>query len=128
MEHLSNCEHQSGDDPDKCFTTSAATTVVRKTTNISLNPISNKVESRLSDSSDGMKIHSSLFENSNQILTNRHALEEHQRRASMRQSIQKNPLNFSPFQINSSGQQTLFTSSDIEAMTMKQFRMGSLGC
>jgi len=33
-----------------------------------------------------------------------------------------------PFHNTYSGQQILLTSGDIEAMTMKQFRIGSLGC
>ncbi|CAF3649466.1 unnamed protein product, partial [Rotaria sp. Silwood2] len=53
------------------------------------------------------------------------------------------PFSFQPFNNNSNnnnnnnnnksynnynGQQLLLTSGDIEAMTMRQFRMGSLGC
>jgi hypothetical protein len=44
----------------------------------------------------------------------------------MKQASTKNSLD--PFHTNYSGQQILLTSGDIEAMTMKQFRIGSIGC
>jgi hypothetical protein len=44
----------------------------------------------------------------------------------MKQASTKNSPD--PFHTNYSGQQILLTSGDIEAMTMKQFRIGSIGC
>ncbi len=113
LEHLSTFGLHPGDESDKYVGSSAATTVVRKT----INP---KIEHRSSNSSDGTFTRHS-FEHNHQILTNKHIIEPPT--SSIRQTSLVNPFN-----TNYSGQQILLTSGDIEAMTMKQFRMGSLGC
>ncbi len=114
MERLSTFGHYPGDESDKYVGSSAATTVVRKTTNTKIDP-------RTSISSDGTLTR----EHNHQILANRHAIEP---RTSIRQTSLVNPLNSMNFNSSYSGQQLLLTSGDIEAMTMRQFRMGSLGC
>jgi hypothetical protein len=114
LERLSTFGHRPGDEPGKYVNASAATTVVRKT-------ICSKPEGRSSVSSD-VTLRKPSFDQNHQVLTNKHAIEQNQRKTSSRQSI-VNPFNHS----NYSGQQLLLTSGDIEAMTMKQFRMGSLG-
>lgn len=118
LEHLPSSINHPGDESDKSVSSSAATTVLRKSTTNS------------SDGTSRSPQHAWETTTINPILTNRHALEQHQRRTSMRQTINHtNPMqHFSPFQSSYSGQQVLLTSGDIEAMTMKQFRMGSLGC
>jgi len=113
LEHLSTFGLHPGDESDKYVGSSAATTVVRKT----INP---KIEHRSSNSSDGTFTRHS-FEHNHQILTNKHTIEP------LTSSIRQTSL-VNPFNTNYSGQQILLTSGDIEAMTMKQFRMGSLGC
>ncbi|UJR34994.1 hypothetical protein I4U23_027770 [Adineta vaga] len=118
LEHLSTFGNQLSDESDKHVSSSVATTVVRKTVNT-------KPEHRLSNSSDGtFRRHS--IEPNHQILTNRHAIDRH----SSRPTSIGNALNFSSFNNNNNynGQHVLITSGDIEAMTMKQFQMGSLGC
>ncbi|CAF1415487.1 unnamed protein product [Adineta steineri] len=117
LERLNSVGH-GGSESDE-YAGSAATTVVRKT----LPP--RKSLQRLSSASD-KESRSNSVEQNHKILTNKHALEQQQHRASMRQSI-ANP-NSNPFQTNYTGQQVLLTSGDIEAMTMKQFRIGTLGC
>jgi hypothetical protein len=116
LERLSTFGHYPGDESDKYVGASAATTVVRKVTYP-------KVEHRLSNSSDGAFGRHSLEQN-HQILTNKHTNEP---RTTIRQTSPINPFNNTNFNNNYSGQQLLLTSGDIEAMTMKQFRMGSLG-
>jgi hypothetical protein len=117
LERLSAFGHRPGDEAGSKFVgSSAATTVVRKT-------ISSKGEPRSSISSDATRTHS--FEQNHQVLTNKHA-EQNQRKTSLRQSI-TNPFSNSNYNNSYTGQQLLLTSGDIEAMTMKQFRMGSLG-
>jgi hypothetical protein len=108
LERLSIFGNHHSDECEKYPGSSAATTVVRKTTN-------SKNEHRSSISSTGTITRHSYGYN-NQILTNKHAIEP-------RSSSIINPFNST----NYSGQQLLLTSGDIEAMTMKQFRMGSLG-
>jgi len=120
MEHLSTFGNQLGDESDKYVSSSAATTVVRKTT-------TSKSEHRTSNASIGtLRRHSN--EPNHQILTNKHAFEQRQSGASIRQTSMINPLSYAHFNNNHSGQHVLLTSGDIEAMTMKQFQMGSLGC
>lgn len=102
MERLSTFGHYSADESDDYVGSSAATTVVRK-----------KTDRRSSNTSI-----SKHFPDNDQILTNKHI---HQR-----QRI--NPLNYINLNQTYTGQQVLLTSGDIEAMTMRQFRMGSLGC
>ncbi|CAF1388982.1 unnamed protein product [Adineta ricciae] len=116
LEHLSTFANQSNDEPNKHVSSSAATTVLRRTTNV-------KVDRRLSNSSDGtFRRHS--VEGNHQILTNRHAIDGNYRATSI-----SNPFNSTnSFHNNYNGQRVLITSGDIEAMTMKQFQMGSLGC
>ena len=108
MERLSTFGHYSNDESDNYVGSSAATTVVRKTVN-------NKSDRRSSCSSIGVS------SKHDQILTNKHI---HQRR----QPTLINPLNYINLNQTYTGQQVLLTSGDIEAMTMRQFRMGSLGC
>ena len=112
-----------GDEPDKYVGSSAATTVVRKTTHPTTP--TGKNAQRSSNSSEGPS-RSAPVEQNHKVLTNRHALEQFQHRASMKQSSQKS--NPQSFQNNYTGQQLLLTSGDIESMTMKQFRIGSIGC
>ncbi|UJR10810.1 hypothetical protein I4U23_014997 [Adineta vaga] len=118
MERLNSFGHHAGDESDD-YVGSAATTVVRKTIP------SGKNLQRLSVASDETN-RSNPLDKTHKILTNKHALEEHQHRASMRQSAGNKHSNAA--QSNYTGQQILLTSGDIEAMTMKQFRIGSLGC
>jgi len=113
LERLSIFGNHHTDECDKYPGSSAATTVVRKT-------INSKNEHRSSISSTGTITRHS-YEYNNQILTNKHAIEP--RSSSIRPSSLINPFNTT----NYSGQQLLLTSGDIEGMTMKQFRMGSLG-
>jgi hypothetical protein len=117
LERLSTFGHFPGDESDKYVGASAATTVVRKTTNA-------KNDLRQSISSDGTLTRHSLDHN-HQILANKHAIEP---RTTIRQTSLINPFNYTNFNNSYSGQQLLLTSGDIEAMTMRQFRMGSLGC
>jgi hypothetical protein len=123
LDHLNSLGHHPGDELDKCVGSSAATTVVRKT----IHPIipMGKPLQRSSNSSEGTS-RSNPIEQNHKVLANRHALEQLQHRASMRQSASKTEQN--PFHNTYTGQQLLLTSGDIEAMTLKQFRMGSLGC
>ena len=113
MERLSTFGHHSGDESDDYVGSSAATTVVRKTTG------NNKGDRRTSNASLGTFPRQSM-ENDHKYL--------HQRQRSVRQPSLINPLNFINFNTTYTGQQLLLTSGDIEAMTMRQFRMGSLGC
>ena len=110
LERLSTFGNHLSDECDKYPGSSAATTVVRKI-------INSKNEHRSSISSIGT-ITKHSYEHNNQILTNKHAIEPRSSSSIM------NPFNSTT---NYSGQQLLLTSGDIEAMTMKQFRMGSLG-
>ena len=111
MERLSTFGHYSGDDSENYVGSSAATTVVRKTAGNS------KGDRRTSNSSLGTFPRQSI-ENDHKHL--------HQR--SVRQPSLINPLSYMNFNSSYTGQQVLLTSGDIEAMTMRQFRMGSLGC
>ena len=120
MEHLSTFGNQLSDESDKYVSASAATTVVRKTT-------TSKSEHRSSNSSVGT-LRRQSNEPNHQLSTNKHANEQHQPKTSMRQTTIVNPLSYAHFNNNRNGQQVLLTSGDIEAMTMKQFQMGSLGC
>ncbi|CAF2564401.1 unnamed protein product [Rotaria sp. Silwood2] len=112
-----------GDQSDKYVGSSAATTVVRKTAH-SLTS-TGKLLQRVLTSSDGI-CRPNPIEQNHKNLTNKHAFEKHQHRASMRQSTTTKNSNDS--QNHDIGQQILLTSGDIEAMTMKQFRVGSIGC
>lgn len=120
FERLNSLGHHPGEEPDNYVGSSIATTVVRKGTHPTT-----KSSKRESNSSDGNN-RSNPPEQNHKVLTNKHALERSQHRASMRQAPVKNYPD--PFQNSYSGQQILLTSGDIEAMTMKQFRIGSLGC
>ena len=116
MEHLSTFANQSTDEPKKQVSSSAATTVLRRATNI-------KVDHRSSNSSDETFRRHSVDPN-HQVLTNRHGLDGNYRATSI-----SNPFHSTnSFHNNYNGQRVLITSGDIEAMTMKQFQMGSLGC
>jgi hypothetical protein len=121
LERLNSFGHHPGDESDQYIGSSAATTVVRKATH----PTTEKTPQRSSNSSDGTS-RATPTEQNHKVLTNTHALEQFQHRASMKQSTGRNNPN--PFQNNYTGQQILLTSGDIEAMTMKQFRIGSIGC
>jgi hypothetical protein len=125
FDHLNSISHHPGDESDKYVGTSAATTVVRKTTHPPPPPSSSTVKT-VQRSSDVIS-RSIPLEQNHKVLTNKHALEQHQHRASMRQSSSSKNHPDS-FHSNYSGQQLLLTSGDIEAMTMKQFRIGSIGC
>ncbi|CAF3201404.1 unnamed protein product, partial [Rotaria sp. Silwood2] len=135
LERLSICGYHSTKESDKYVGSSAATTVLRKTTNP-------KTEHRSSNSSDET-LRRNSFEQNPSILKNQHFIEHYQPKISMRQTSIVNPFSFGRFNNNSNnnnnnnnnnsynnynGQQLLLTSGDIEAMTMRQFRMGSLGC
>ncbi|CAF1125678.1 unnamed protein product [Adineta ricciae] len=118
MERLNSFGHHAGDESD-AYVGSAATTVVRKTIPTGKNTqrmsIASEETNRLNPTDRNHK-----------ILTNKHTLEEQQHRVSMRQPSGINNSHTLPN--NHTGQQLLLTSGDIEAMTMKQFRIGSLGC
>lgn len=98
-----------GDESDKYVGASAATTVLRKT-----------IHQRYSNPLDGLHPSNSIDQNHKTLLNN----------SSYEQSMRLSTSSrgFSSQNSNPSGQQCLLTSGDIEAMTMKQFRMGSLGC
>ncbi len=117
MERLSTFGHHLGDESDKYLGSSAATTVVRKT----INP--KPEQRRSSSSSTGTTRHS--LEHSNQILTNKHSIESQPSSIHQTSTI-LNPFNSMHYNNSYGGQQLLLTSGDIEAMTMRQFRMGSL--
>ncbi len=117
MERLSTFGHFPGDESDTYVGSSAATTVVRKPTNAKNDP-------RTSMSSDGT-LTRHLSERNHQILANRHAIEP---QTTVHHTSFINPFNYTNLNNSYSGQQLLLTSGDIEAMTMRQFRMGSLGC
>ncbi|CAF1375144.1 unnamed protein product [Adineta steineri] len=121
LEHLSTFGNQLGDESNK-YVSSAATTVVRKTTTTS------KSDHRSSNSSeDAHRRHS--VEPNHQVLVNKYAFDQSLSRTSMRPPTSiVNPLSNRQYNNNYTGQQVLLTSGDIEAMTMKQFQMGSLGC
>lgn len=120
LEHLSTFGNQLGDESDKYVSSSAATTVVRKT-------VPNRTEHRSSNSSDGtFRRHS--VEPNRQVLANKYAVERTHPRPTLRATSIGSPLSFGQCNPNYSGQQILITSGDIEAMTMKQFQVGSLGC
>ncbi|CAF1361737.1 unnamed protein product [Rotaria magnacalcarata] len=121
FERLNSLGHHPGDQSDTYVGSSAATTVVRKT----LHPLTSteKILQRLSSSSDAI-CRSSPTQPDHKILTNKHALEQHQHRASMRQSSAKTKLNSS--ENHDIGQQILLTSGDVEVLAMKQFRVGSI--
>jgi hypothetical protein len=111
---LNSFTHHPGNESDNYVGSSAATTVVRKTVHST-----GKSPPTTPNSFEG------ITQSNHKVLTNTHALEQHQYRASMRQTTTKNQQE--PFQNSYSGQQILLTSGDIEAMTLKQFRIGSLG-
>jgi hypothetical protein len=128
FERLNSLGHHLGEESDKYVGSSAATTVVRKGTHATITSTltgKGKTLHRTSNSSDIMS-RSNPIEQNHKVLTNKHALEQHQHRASMKQPSTKTSPD--PFHNTYSGQQILLTSGDIEAMTMKQFRIGSLGC
>ena len=86
-----------------------------------------KTESRLSNLFDRTLGKSS--QHNHGILTNKQAIEQHQRTLLMRQTPFVNPFNFrSVNNTGYSGHQSGTNSSDIEAVTLRQFRMSSLGC
>ncbi|CAF0768013.1 unnamed protein product [Rotaria sp. Silwood1] len=119
LERLSTSGYHSVNELDK-YGSSIATTVLRKTTN-------SKHEHRSSNSSD-CTLRKNSFEQNHSIVTNQHFIEQHQPKVSVRHTSIVNPFNIRHFNHNNyNGQQLLLTSGDIEAMTMKQFRMGSLG-
>jgi hypothetical protein len=119
LERINSIGHNPGDESDNFLGSSAATTVVRKTA-----PMGKHLP-RLSNAFDGA-LQSNPIEQNHKTVTNNDTLEQLQHRASMRQSSAK--PNSNPFQSNYTGQQILLTSGDIESMTMKQFRISSLGC
>ncbi|CAF1297730.1 unnamed protein product [Rotaria magnacalcarata] len=122
LEHSSTSGHLSANELDKYVGSSSATTVVRKIAN-------SKNERGLSNSSDG--ILSRPSEQNHQIMLNEHADELYQPKISMKRTTIINPFNYGRFNNNNNSfnaQQILLTSGDIEAMTMRQFRMSSLGC
>ncbi|CAF0914245.1 unnamed protein product [Rotaria sordida] len=123
FELLNTLGNHPGDQSDKYLGSSAATTVVRKT----IHPLTStgKLLQHVSNSSDGV-YRPNPIEQNHKNLTNKHTLEQHQQRPLMRPSVTKNNSNFP--QNHDRGQQILLTSSDIEAMAMKQFRVGSIGC
>jgi hypothetical protein len=122
LERINSFGAHPGDESDKYVGSSAATTVVRKTTHPTTP--TGKNAQRSSNSSEGPS-RSTPIEQNHKVLTNKHALEQFQHQASMKQTSPKNSPQ--PFQNSYTGQQIL-TSGDIEAMTMKQFRIGSIGC
>ncbi|CAF1052001.1 unnamed protein product [Rotaria sordida] len=123
FELLNTLGNHPGDQSDKYLGSSAATTVVRKT----IHPLTStgKLLQHVSNSSDGV-YRPNPIEQNHKNLTNKHTLEQHQQRPLMRPSVTKNNSNVP--QNHDRGQQILLTSSDIEAMAMKQFRVGSIGC
>jgi hypothetical protein len=123
FERLNSFTHHPGNESDNYVGSSAATTVVRKTVHSTSS--TGKSPPTTPNSFEGIT-RSNLLESNHKVLTNTHALEQHQYRASMRQTTTKNQQE--SFLNSYSGQQILLTSGDIEAMTLKQFRIGSLGC
>jgi len=121
LERANSTGHYPGDETDNYVGSSAATTVVRKTAQPN-RPSASGTPKSFDDSQ-----HSNLLtEQNHKVFTNKHTLDQQHHRASMRQTASKTSSD--PFQTSYSGQQILLTSGDIEAMTMKQFRIGSLGC
>ena len=115
---MNSLGHHPGDESDNYVGTSAATTVVRKT----VHPFS-KSPPHTPNLRDGK----SRPEQNHKILPIKpNLLDQQVYQASMKQPTNKLPHD--PFQNTYSGQQILLTSGDIEAMTMKQFRIGSIGC
>ncbi len=124
FERLNSFTNHPGNESDNYVGSSAATTVVRKT--VHSTSTTGKSPPRTPNSFEGLtRTTNSPSEQNHKVLTNKHALEQHQHRASTRQTTTKNQQE--PFQNAYSGQQILLTSGDIEAMTLKQFRIGSLG-
>ncbi|CAF0888771.1 unnamed protein product [Rotaria sordida] len=120
LEHLSTSGYNSINELDTYVGSSSATTVLRKLTNP-------RSESRLSGSSDGT-VRTNSFEQNHSVLTNQHFIEQYQPKVSVKHISIANPFNYGHFNNHYNGQQLLLTSGDIEAMTMKQFRMSSVGC
>ncbi len=123
FERLNSLSHHPGDESDKYVGSSAATTVVRKGTHPTTSGSAGRTSQNTSNSSDVIS-RSNPIEQNHKVVPNKYALEQH--RASMKLATTKNAPD--PFHNSYSGQQILLTSGDIEAMTMKQFRIGSLGC
>lgn len=122
MEYLSTSDHNSAGDTNQYVSTSAATTVVRKTRNSIL-------EHHLSDSSDdATKIRPS--EDNHQRETCNHSIKQNPPKIRVNTKSIMNAFNYARFNShnNSGQQQPVSTSGDIEAMTLRQFRMSSLGC
>lgn len=103
---MNSCGYHPGDESDKYVGASAATTVLRKT-----------IHQRFSTSIENPSTSNSIDLN-HKSLINKSSYDQTMRLSSSSRGF---PMNSNP-----SGQQ-LLTSGDIEAMTMKQFRMGSLG-
>lgn len=118
---MNSLGHYPGDESDNYVGSSAATTVVRKT--IHPSTLSGKSPPHTPKLSDGK----SLPDQNHKIpMLKPNLLDQQVYQASMKQPTSKLPHD--PFQNTYSGQQILLTSGDIEAMTMKQFRIGSIGC
>lgn len=125
MEGLSASGHHSADESDKYVGSSSATTVIRKAT-------IRKGQRGVSNSSDGATNKTQLDQNQ-QVLLNEHTNETNEQIMSIKQSSIVNPLNYGCLNTHTNNnsfnvQQILSTSDDTEAMTMRQFRMSSIGC
>ena len=125
FERLNSLTHHTGNESDRNVGSSAATTVVRKTVH-SMSTTGRTPPHTPNSNPPPPCLRPPLEQNHNKLLNNSQALEQQQYRASMRQTTSK--IQQEPFQNSYSGQQILLTSGDIEAMTLKQFRIGSLGC
>jgi hypothetical protein len=123
FERLNSLTHHSGNESDRNVGSSAATTVVRKTVHTTGKTPPHTPNANLPPPS----LRPPPEQNHNKFLNNAHAFEQQQYRTSMRQTNPKTHQQ-EPFQNSYSGQQILLTSGDIEAMTLKQFRIGSIGC
>ena len=119
-EHSNSFGHHPGDESEDYIGASIATTVVRKTVHPTNSPSPN-----LSDGKHRVK---PLEQNHHhhKIPLIKPNIDQQIHQVSMKQPASK--LHSDPFQNPYSGTQILLTSGDIEAMTMKQFRIGSLGC
>ena len=120
MEHLTTSDHRLLSESNKHISSSVATTVVLNTTNP-------KIECCLSNVSDETIREDSLEQN-HQLSTNKRAFEEHQPKILMKRTSIVDSFNCKNMNDSyCSGQRPLITSGDIEALTLRQFRMGSLG-
>lgn len=115
MERLNGDGNCRTEQSDKYFGQSVATTVVRKMTHSNCQ--------RLSTGSENPSRSIPSLEQNHKSLLDRDTFDQQQHQTTMRINSTTNQL-----QTNYSEQQSLLTSADIEAMTMKQFRMGSIGC